>query len=89
MHDPVDVDLRNWEAEQGRDAEFHALNEKGFAQADADHGRVADVKLAHANGMFESFFPQPERSPEQIAQGKRLLAAALANIEKMKPRGNA
>lgn len=86
MHDPVDIDLRNWEAEQGRDAEFDARAEKGFAEADADD-HVFIAKMNGASGVLNSFFPQ--RSPEQIAQQKRLLAAALANLEKMKPRGNA
>lgn len=88
IHDPVDIDLRNWEAEQGRDAEFDARAEKGFAQADADaDDRIFIAKMNGARGVLNCLFPQ--RSPEQIAQQKRLLAAALANLEKMKPRGNA
>ena len=89
MIDPVDQAYNEHEAEQGREAEFDARVEKGFAQADADHGRIADVKLEHASGMFESPFPQQRRTPDEIAQGKRLLAAALANIDKMKQRVNA
>lgn len=81
MHDPVDVDLRNWEAEQGRDAEFDARNEKGFAEADADD-RVFIAKMNGADGMLRGLFPAVNlETPEQTAQRKRLLAAALKSLD--------
>ena len=82
MRDSIDIDLAAQEARERLDDDCDRLNERGFAQADADKGDpefVRSIAASHACGALNAFL---KSSPADVADHKRKLNQALDTVTK-------